>query len=95
MCADTDAAAAAAVADAIGAEATARSLDLLDPTSIADACDEIGAPDVLVTTPSVNVRKPIIDYTDEELDRVVDLNLKGTFRPCRCFGRAMAAAGRG
>ena len=95
MCADTDAAAAAAVADAIGAEATARSLDLLDPTSIADACDEIGAPDVLVTTPSVNVRKPIIDYTDEELDRVVDLNLKGTFRLCRCFGRAMAAAGRG
>ena len=95
MCADTDGAAATAVADAIGGEATSLSLDLLDPTSITDACDKVGAPDVLVTTPSVNVRKPIVDYTDEELDRVVDLNLKGTFRLCRCFGRAMAAAGRG
>jgi NAD(P)-dependent dehydrogenase (short-subunit alcohol dehydrogenase family) len=43
----------------------------------------------------VNVRKPILDYADDELDRVVDLNLKGTFRLCRTFGRAMAAAGRG
>jgi NAD(P)-dependent dehydrogenase (short-subunit alcohol dehydrogenase family) len=95
VCADTDAAAATAVAEAIGAEATGLALDLLDPTSITDACDEVGAPDVLVTTPSVNVRKAIIDYSDEELDRVIDLNLKGTFRLCRCFGRAMAAAGRG
>ena len=95
MCADTDAAAAARSRHAIGAEAPRRCLDLLDPTSIADASDEVGAPDVLVTTPSVNVRKPIIDYTDEELDRVVDLNLKGTFRLCRCFGRRWPSAGRG
>ena len=94
-CADTDAAAATAVADAIGGEATGLALDLLDPTSITAACDQLGAPDVLVTTPSVNIRKPIIDYDDEELDRVVDLNLKGTFRLCRTFGAAMAAAGRG
>ena len=59
------------------------------------AVADIGAPDVLVTTPAVNVRKPIVDYTDDELDRVVDLNLKGTFRLCRTFGAAMAAAGRG
>ena len=52
-------------------------------------------PDVLVTTPAVNVRKRIVDYTDLELDRVVDLNLKGTFRLCRTFGASMAAAGRG
>ena len=95
MCADTDASAVAGVADALGGESTALILDLLDPASITAACDEIGAPDILVTTPSVNIRKPIVDYEDEELDRVVDLNLKGTFRLCRCFGRAMAAAGRG
>ncbi len=46
----------------------------------------IGAPDVLVTTPSINVRKRIVDYTDDELDRVVDLNIKGVFRLCRTFG---------
>ena len=50
---------------------------------------------MLVTTPSVNVRKRIVDYPDDELDLVVDLNLKGTFRLCRTFGRLMADAGRG
>ena len=48
-----------------------------------------------MTTPSVNVRKRIVDYTDDDLDRVVDLNIKGTFRLCRAFGGVMAAAGRG
>src|SRR5262249_52798642 len=55
----------------------------------------VGASDVLVTTRSINVRKPIVAYTDAELDRVVDLNLKGTFRLCRTFGALMAKAGRG
>ena len=95
VCADTDAAAAAGVADAIGGEAEALRLDLLDPPPSTAAGAELGAPDVLVTTPSVNVRKPIVDYADDELDRVVDLNIKGTFRLCRTFGRVMAAAGRG
>ena len=70
-------------------------IDLLDPSSVAAAAATVGAPDVLVTTPSVNVRKRIVDYADDELDLVVDLNLKGTFRLCRTFGRLMADAGRG
>src|SRR5215831_9435616 len=61
--------------DEVAAEAVAKGID--------GAASEIGAPDVLVTTPSMNVRKRIVDYTDAELDRVVDLNLKGTFRLCR------------
>jgi NAD(P)-dependent dehydrogenase (short-subunit alcohol dehydrogenase family) len=95
VCADANSEAAESTAASVGDAARARPLDLLDATSIDAALDAIGAPDVLVTTPSVNVRKPIIDYADDELDRVVDLNLKGTFRLCRTFGAAMAAAGRG
>jgi NAD(P)-dependent dehydrogenase (short-subunit alcohol dehydrogenase family) len=95
VCADADAPAAARTADGIGAGATSRHLDLLDPASVAAAASAVRAPDVLVTTPAVNVRKPIVEYTDAELDRVVDLNLKGTFRLCRTFGAAMAEAGRG
>jgi len=95
VCADADEAAAAATADRIGDRATARRLDLLDAASIAAAAADLGAPDILVTTPAVNVRKRIVDYTDDDLDRVVDLNMKGTFRLCRTFGRTMAAAGRG
>ena len=58
--------------------------------------DARGAPDILVTTPAVNVRKRIADYTDDDLDRVVDLNLKGVFRLLpdlrRGDGRRRAAA---
>ncbi len=95
VCADADLPAAEATAADVGAAALALRLDLLDPASLADAAAAVGAPDVLVTTPSVNVRKPIVDYDDVDLDRVVDLNLKGTFRLCRTFGQAMASAGGG
>lgn len=55
----------------------------------------MGTPDVLVVTPSVNVRKRLLDIRDDEFDRVVDLNLKGTFRLLREFGAGMAERGRG
>lgn len=51
--------------------------------------------DVAVTTPGIHVRKLMCDYTDEEYDRVSNLNLRGTFYFLRAFGRIMAAQGRG
>ena len=95
VCADADLAGAEATAARLGGGATTRWLDLLDRASIEDAAAATGVPDILVTTPSVNVRKAVLDYGDDELDRVVDLNIKGTFRLCRAFGRRMADAGRG
>jgi NAD(P)-dependent dehydrogenase (short-subunit alcohol dehydrogenase family) len=94
VCADVREDAARATADGL-AGARTYAIDLTVPASIEAAAADLGAVDVLVTTPSVNVRKRIIDYADDELDRVVDLNLKGTFRLCRAFGRLMAEAGRG
>jgi NAD(P)-dependent dehydrogenase (short-subunit alcohol dehydrogenase family) len=95
VCADADLKAAARTAMEIGPGATPIHVDLLDADSIQRLAADAGAPDVLVTTPSVNVRKPVVDYADDELDRVVDLNLKGTFRLCRAFGASMAERGRG
>jgi NAD(P)-dependent dehydrogenase (short-subunit alcohol dehydrogenase family) len=46
--------------------------------------------DVAVTTPAVHVRKLMLDYSDEEYDRVAGLNLRGTFLFLRAFGRMMA-----
>jgi len=46
--------------------------------------------DVAVTTPAIHVRKLMCDYTDEEYDRVADLNLRGTFYFLRAFGRIMS-----
>lgn len=51
--------------------------------------------DVAVCMPAVNVRKPILKYTDEELSFVLDVNLKGNFRVLRAAGRAMTARKKG
>ena len=68
---------------------------MADSGSVYAAAERVGVPDVLVSTPSINVRKPLLEITDEEFDRVVDLNLKGTFRLIREFGRGMAERGSG
>ncbi|MGA2893563.1 MAG: SDR family NAD(P)-dependent oxidoreductase [Xanthobacteraceae bacterium] len=51
--------------------------------------------DIAVTTPAIHVRKLMLDYTDDEYDRVADLNLRGTFMFLRAFGRIMARQGHG
>jgi NAD(P)-dependent dehydrogenase (short-subunit alcohol dehydrogenase family) len=51
--------------------------------------------DIAVTTPAIHVRKLMLDYTDEEYDRVADLNLRGTFYFLRAFGRMMVKQGGG
>jgi NAD(P)-dependent dehydrogenase (short-subunit alcohol dehydrogenase family) len=98
VCADMDADAAENTATEIGAEegvAEALQLDMTDPESIRAAVESVGVPDVLVSTPSVNVRKPVLEITDDEFDQIVELNLKGTFRLIRDFGRGMAERGSG
>ena len=50
---------------------------------------------IAVTTPAIHVRKLMCDYTDEEYDRVADLNLRGTFYFLRAFARMMMAQGGG
>ena len=98
VCADVDASVAAAVTEDIrcaGGRAEARRLDVTEPASIAAALHEIGTPDVLVVMPAMNVRKRLLDLTDSEFERVVSLNLTGSFRVMRDVGRAMAARGSG
>ena len=98
VCADVDAEAAKNTAGEIsseGGEAESLELDMTDPRSVDAAVEQVGTPDVLVSTPSVNVRKPVLEITDEEFDLIIDLNLKGTFRLIRNFGRGMAERGSG
>jgi NAD(P)-dependent dehydrogenase (short-subunit alcohol dehydrogenase family) len=51
--------------------------------------------DIVVCTPSINVRKPILQYNGDEFDRVVALNLKGNFNVIQAAGRLMTAQGSG
>jgi NAD(P)-dependent dehydrogenase (short-subunit alcohol dehydrogenase family) len=49
----------------------------------------------VICTPSINVRKKILDYTNEELDRVLKVNISGNFNVLRTAGRIMVAQKRG
>ncbi|WP_327636149.1 SDR family oxidoreductase [Kribbella sp. NBC_00482] len=91
-CADRDLTAAHETA---GAGMTAYGLDVLDDLAIERAVVELGPVDVLVFTAATNVRKRILDYTGEEFDRVVALNLRASFQLLRAFGRGMAERGSG
>jgi NAD(P)-dependent dehydrogenase (short-subunit alcohol dehydrogenase family) len=90
IAADIDPVAAAGVE---GAEAIA--LDLADSRQVADVARSHPDVEILVCTPSVNVRKRIADTTAEEFRRVVSLNLEGLFHVLREFGTTMAGNGKG
>ncbi len=94
VCADRDLEAARATAEA-GAQITAYRLDVLDTDEVQRAAAELGEVDVLVFTAATNVRKKVLDYTADEFDRVVSLNLRASFDLVRAFGTGMAERGRG
>lgn len=98
VCADVNEEAIAETAQIIvthGFSAEAVPLNMLKVDSIRAALDRVGPVDVLVSTPSVNVRKPLLQITEEEFDRIVNLNLKGTFLLVRETARGMADRGTG
>lgn len=70
-------------------------IDLLAPGAVAAAAAELGPLDAVVLTAATNVRKRLLDYTREEFDRVVELNLGVAFEVLRAFGAPMVAQGRG
>ena len=74
-------------------------LDIRDGPAVeaafAAADAEYGGVDIAVCMPAVNVRKPILKYSEEELAFVLDVNMKGNFRVLRAAGRVMTARGRG
>ena len=61
-----------------------------DIARLADAAKKFASHvDIAVTTPAMHIRKAFVDYTDEEYDRIADLNLRGVFLFLRAFGRIM------
>jgi NAD(P)-dependent dehydrogenase (short-subunit alcohol dehydrogenase family) len=99
VCADNQLEAAARTANTIGGNATAVAVDITRTGSVSEFFSTLKTEhnrlDIVVTTPGANVRKPITDYQDDEFDRVVELNLKGTFRVLREAGRTMSELGGG
>ena len=91
--------ATAASIRASGGSAESGQLDIRDSEGVASSFGEVrerhGSLDGMVCTPSINVRKPLLDYTEEEFERVLDLNLKGSFLALTAAGRIMRQQGSG
>ncbi|NJE66026.1 SDR family oxidoreductase [Brevibacterium sp. LS14] len=75
--------------------ATAAVVDITDTDSVTALVSAFPDAEILVVTPGANVRKRLTTTTDDEFDRVIDINLKGTYRLMRGFGAEMAERGRG
>ena len=56
---------------------------------------ELGHVDILVNGAGVNSGTPFFDITEEEWQRILDIDLKSVFLACQVFGKAMVDAGRG
>lgn len=102
FCFDVNADGAAATAETIrkaGGSAQSGRIDITDVAStreaIVAAASKHGRLDGVVCTPAINVRKPILRYTGEEFDRVVNVNLRGNFNVLHAAGGLMVAQGSG
>ena len=102
ICLDVEEAKAKQVADRInedGGQAGSAAIDIRTGASVDKAFDAIVAEhkslDVAVCTPGINVRKKLLDYSEEEFDRVVAVNLRGNFNVLRAAGRIMTKQKRG
>jgi NAD(P)-dependent dehydrogenase (short-subunit alcohol dehydrogenase family) len=82
-----------------GGDADSGACDIVDATSVNDAVGKAAAKhnrlDGLVCTPAINVRKPILKYSGDEFDRVVQVNLRGNFNVLQSAGQMMVARGSG
>ncbi len=56
---------------------------------------ELGPVDILVNAAGITKRTPTIDVSDEEWNRIFEVNLTGTLRACQIFGRPMMNRGYG
>ena len=94
---DANGAGAQTVASSVGG--TSAMLDIREADAVRGAFDAIvlmrGSLDIVICTPSINVLKPILQYSEEEFDRVVEVNLKGTFNVLQAAGRIMTSRRRG
>ncbi|WXJ96046.1 5-keto-D-gluconate 5-reductase [Neomoorella carbonis] len=57
--------------------------------------EEFGGLDILVNSAGINIRKPVVEVEESDWDKVVGVNLKGTFLASQAAGRIMVAQKRG
>ena len=95
----------AAGREAVGLVQAAGAQAHFSPTDVADV-DQVehwlgeteralGCPDVLVNNAGISRRVPFLELTPEDFDRVLAVNLRGTFLCAQAAARRMVARGQG
>jgi NAD(P)-dependent dehydrogenase (short-subunit alcohol dehydrogenase family) len=91
--------AAERIAQQHGVKMVAVLLDVADSSSIGaaamQAVRELGGIDIWVNNAGVYPFSPTLEMSDEMWDKVLDINLRGTFIGCREAARQMVQAGKG
>ena len=59
------------------------------------ATEELGCPDVLINNAGISRNAPLLHLSPEDFDRVIAVNLRGTFLCSQKVGRRMAERGKG
>ena len=89
----------AAEIEKLGGRVVSRRLDMSDLDSVRGfvrrTLEELGGVDILVNNAGVPMRKTALETTEEDWDRVTDVNLKGLFFCTQECARAMVARGGG
>ena len=82
-----------------GTRAIGVKVDVADEDSVVDmvalTVKDLGRVDVLVNNAGIGIRKQPQEFTEDEWDRVIDVNLKGTFLPSKAVYSHMARLGGG
>jgi NAD(P)-dependent dehydrogenase (short-subunit alcohol dehydrogenase family) len=97
---DRDADLAQASARALGPQASAAQVDVTDGTALLAAAEALqaarGPVAILVTSAGIaGANARVMDYDPAEWQRVIDINLTGTFNTCRAILPQMVASGYG
>ncbi len=86
----------ATVADEVvarGRRAWPFACDVTRSAELAEVVGRLERIDVLVTSAGTNIPEPFLDVTEEHLDLIMGLNVKGAFLSAQAAARAMIAAG--
>ncbi|EIF00595.1 SDR family oxidoreductase [Saccharomonospora glauca] len=100
--ADIDAESLAETARAVrgaGVTVTTHRVDVADGEAMRDFADrvvrECGVPDVVVNNAGIGMAGPVLETTEEEWRRLVDVNFWGVLHGCRLFAPHMVDRGEG
>lgn len=88
-----------AAVEAAGGEASTRKVDVTDREAVEGlgdfAMETMGRIDVWANIAGVILTVPIVDATEAQIDRLFDVNMKGTYWGCAAAARRMTAQGSG